>query len=160
MRLLVTMFAVLAAAAPAAQSFLRNQPQRVTVEARAVAGKEAGRYELQVRVTPNPGMHVYAPGNRVYRPVAVTLQPADGISVGKPVYPKAETYFFAPLRETVLVYSAPFTLRVPLRATGGPVTLRGTLDYQACDDALCYPPQSAPFTVTVPPPADSGTRTR
>jgi len=160
MRLLVTMFAVLAAAAPSAQSFLRNQPQRVSVEARAVAGEEAGRFELRVAVTPKPGMHVYAPGNKDYNAVAVTLQPADGVTFGKPAYPKAETYFFAPLKETVLVYSKPFTLRVPMRVSGQAVTIRGTLEYQACDDTLCYPPQSAPFTADVPPAEGTAARTR
>ncbi|HEX7085877.1 MAG TPA: protein-disulfide reductase DsbD N-terminal domain-containing protein [Vicinamibacterales bacterium] len=152
--------AVLAVAVPSAQSFLKNQPQRVSVEARAVAGRGAGRFELQIAVTPKPGMHVYAPGNKGYTAVGVTLQPVEGVTFGTPVYPKAETYFFAPLKETVLVYSTPFTLRVPVRVTGGAATIRGTLDYQACDDRLCYPPRSAPFTVTVPPPKGAAERTR
>ncbi len=125
-----------------------------------MAGEGAGRFELQIAVTPKPGMHVYAPGNKDYNAVAVTLQPAEGVTFGKPAYPKAETYFFAPLKETVLVYSTPFTLGIPVRLSGGTATIRGTLDYQACDDTLCYPPQSAPFTATVPPPEGSGKRTR
>jgi hypothetical protein len=29
------------------------------------------------------------------------------------------------------------------------MTIRGTLDYQACDDRLCYPPRSIPVSYTV-----------
>ena len=151
---LVTLLILAAASSASAQSFLRNQPQRVSVEARVAPVEGRGRFELRLAVTPLPDIHVYAPGNEDYRPVTVTFQPAEGVTFGTPVYPKPEPYFFAPLKETVLVYSKPFTLRVPVRVSAGPageaLTVRGTLDYQACDDRLCFPPQSAPFTAVVP----------
>ena len=31
----------------------------------------------------------------------------------------------------------------------GTLTLRGTLDYQACDDSICYNPVSVPLSWTV-----------
>jgi DsbC/DsbD-like thiol-disulfide interchange protein len=151
---LVVLVVLATAVSASAQSFLKNQPQRVSVEARVAPVEGRGRFQLRLVVTPKPGIHVYAPGNEDYTPVAVTLQPAEGVTFGAPVYPKAEPYFFAPLKETVRVYSKPFTLRVPVRVTaaalaGEPLALRGTLDYQACDDRLCFPPQSAPFTAAV-----------
>jgi Disulphide bond corrector protein DsbC len=150
-------------AAPYAQSFLKNQPQRVRVEAQ-VTRTDVPRgpaFTLTITATPVPGVHVYAPGNPNYNPVTVTLRPVEGLAFGVPTYPKAEPYFFAPLRESVKVYSKPFTVRVPVKVTfddaketaAGTATVKGTFDYQACDDKLCFPPQSAPFTATFALPA-------
>ena len=33
---------------------------------------------------------------------------------------------------------------------GAAATVKGTVDYQACDDKVCFPPQSQPFSVDVP----------
>jgi Disulphide bond corrector protein DsbC len=32
---------------------------------------------------------------------------------------------------------------------GSTVTVTGTVNYQACDDRVCYPPESSPVTWTV-----------
>jgi DsbC/DsbD-like thiol-disulfide interchange protein len=152
----------LAAAAPG-QSFRKNQPARVAVEARAAAAitKAAQTVELTLTATPLPDIHVYAPGNPNYIAVSVTVLPVPGLSMGAPVFPAGEEYFFAPLREAVKVYSKPFVIRLPVKVSsaftraraqeaGATVTVKGTVDYQACDDKVCFPPQSQPFSVDVP----------
>jgi hypothetical protein len=58
--------------------------------------------------------------------------------------------------EQVPVFQKPFrltqgvTLDKSLKP-GATVTVAGTVTYQACDDRVCYPPESAPvaWTVTV-----------
>lgn len=152
----------LVAAAPG-QSFRRNQPARVSVEARAAGplARTAQAVDLALTATPLPGVHVYAPGNPNYIAVTVTVLPVAGLSIGTPVFPAGEDYFFAPLKESVKVYSKPFVIRVPVtatpafakaRASDAPttVTVTGSVDYQACDDKVCFPPQSQPFSVDVP----------
>ena len=151
-----------AATAPG-QSFRRNQPARVTVEARAASplAKSSQAVHLELTATPLPGIHVYAPGNPDYIAVTVTLMPVAGLAIGTPVFPAGDDYFFAPLKESVKVYSKPFVIRVPVTATPAfakgreksapeAVTMSGSVDYQACDDKVCFPPQSQPFTVDVP----------
>ncbi len=151
------------AASASGQSFRRNQPARVTVEARASASltKAAQTVDVTLTATPLPGVHVYAPGNPNYIAVSVTVLPVTGLSIGAPVFPAGEDYFFAPLKESVKVYSKPFVIRVPVKVTaafikgrapdaGATATVKGTVDYQACDDRVCFPPQSQPFSVDVP----------
>ena len=146
-----------------AQSFRKNQPARVTVEARASAPlARAGQpVNLALTATPVAGVHVYAPGNPKYIAVSVTVLPVAGLAIGPPVFPGGIDYFFAPLQESVKVYSKPFVILVPLNATAAftkgrapdapaTVTVTGTVDYQACDDKVCFPPQSQPFSVDVP----------
>ena len=151
----------LAAALTPGQAFRRNQPPRMSVEVR-VSGpisKVPQTIELTLAATPLAGIHVYSPGNAEYNAVAVTLMPVEGLRAGAPVFPAGETYFFAPLKQVVTVYSKPFVVRVPVtvgaafaktRAPGETVELKGSVEYQACDDKICFPPQSLPFSVQVP----------
>lgn len=111
--------------------------------------KSAGRLQLVVDVTPKNKMHVYAPGTN-YRAITVTLSRNPVLKPSKAVYPKPSIYMFKPLKEQVLVYSDPFKLRmnvavgtIPPRTTRLKIT--GTLSYQACDDRVCYLPESVPL---------------
>ena len=104
-------------------------------------------------------MHVYAPGTQ-YRPVVIRLQANPALRVHNPVYPKPTVYRFKPLNEDVLVYDAPFRLVVDVIAGDSvalrrqlrgrtQMTIKATLDYQACDDRMCYLPASVPFQRTL-----------
>ena len=39
--------------------------------------------------------------------------------------------------------------KMPEKFAGQKVTITGTLNYQACDDKICFPPRSVPMTWTV-----------
>jgi len=118
------------------------------------------RCALAVTVTPKPGFRVYAPGNTGYTAVALVLDQNASIDADATAYPKAEEYFFAPLKERFRVYQAPFRLsrnvarRPPKGTSAAPVasivTITGRLEYQACDDAVCYLSQTVPLTWTLP----------
>jgi peroxiredoxin len=118
------------------------------------------RFSIAFDVTPKPRIHVYAPGAGGYRVVGVTITPQPFVHVLPLTYPKPEIYFFKPLNERVPVYQKPFTLVQELTFDGQPdaqaafrgkdaLTLTGTLDYQACDDKVCFIPASLPLTWTL-----------
>ena len=55
--------------------------------------------------------------------------------------------------DKALVYERPFRLEVPLEiaaSTATAATLKGTFEYQACDDSICYKPVRVPLTWTLP----------
>ena len=117
------------------------------------------RIAVAVDITPKARMHVYAPGAK-YTPVTLQIQPQPFVKAHDVAYPPAEDYFFEPLNEHAQVYSKPF--RLVLDVTIGEVsdqkmsapmpsrlTLKGTLDYQACDDKFCYLATSVPLQWTV-----------
>jgi DsbC/DsbD-like thiol-disulfide interchange protein len=111
----------------------------------------AGKFSLVVDVTPKPTMHVYAPGQKDYIVVSVTLEPVPGVTPSPPIYPKGEKFVMPALNETQLVYSKPFRIVQDVTVpAGGPLTLKGTLRYQACDDAICYLPVNVSVTWTIP----------
>jgi hypothetical protein len=116
----------------------------------------AGKLPLYVDITPQPAMHVYAPGQPGY--IAIELKIDAGAPVivaGKPKYPAGEKVVMPALNETQLVYSKPFrvTQDVTLpKGARGPITIKGTLRYQACDDTICYKPNSLALTWTLANP--------
>lgn len=162
-RLLAISVVVLASTAVAgAQSFFKNQPPRLelaaTPPARPVTVGTVS--SLVLKVTPNPGIHVYAPGNPDYIPVAVDIAAPAGVKVEAAVFPQGQVLFFGPQKTAVKVYSEPFDVKVPFTPQGSlrkahpsgkttVVTLHGNLSYQACNERVCFPPQSAPFDAQV-----------
>lgn len=117
------------------------------------------RFSLAVEVAPHKGLHVYAPGAEAqgYRVISLTIQPHPQLQVLKLQYPVSEIYNFKPLNERVRVFQKPFKLVQELLLDGTPasqaalrgksdLTLTGTLQYQACDDKICYNPVTVPLT--------------
>ena len=126
----------------------------------AAAAAPGAAVTLFVDVTPKPRMHVYAPDQKDYIPVSLTLERDDAIRAVRPSYPKAEKYFFEPLKETQLVYSAPFRIAQNVTIVSSPPLLdrarsgstqviKGTLRYQACDDTICYMPKNVPVSWSI-----------
>ena len=117
-----------------------------------VNGAAGGKLALFVDVTPKPNIHVYAPGSKDYIPITVKLNTPPEIKAGKLSYPKSETMTFAD--EKVPVFQKPFRLTQDVTLdksakAGSTVTVTGTVNYQACDDRVCYPPESAPVSWTI-----------
>ncbi len=118
------------------------------------------RHTLAFDVTPKPGMHVYAPGKHTYQVIGVSLDQQPWLRAGPTRYPASEIYHFVPLNERVEVYMKPFRLERDVTVLATPdvrtqlagqktLTISGRLEYQACDDKLCYAPQSVPVQWTL-----------
>ncbi len=117
-------------------------------------------FSLVLDVRPGARVHVYAPGASDYKPVHLTLNPQPGVVVRAAQFPKAEDYFFKPLNEHVPVYQRPFrivqdVMLDPSRDGSAALkdvttlTITGSLEYQACDDRVCFAPQSIPLSWSI-----------
>jgi DsbC/DsbD-like thiol-disulfide interchange protein len=115
------------------------------------------RVTLLADVTPGPKMHVYAPGQQGYISIAIEIAPSSDFKAAPAQFPASEPYFFAPTNETSQVYNKPFQIAqdVTIAATAAlrkraaakeTLTIAGTLKYQACDDLVCYRPDSVPVS--------------
>lgn len=120
------------------------------------------RFSLALDVVPGTGMHVYAPGaeEKGYKVIGFELDQSEIARFEPVIYPEPEIYFFEPLDEHVPIYQSPFTILQEVVMNGDEqaentmstldaLTLTGTLNYQACDDAICFLPQSIPMSFTV-----------
>ena len=125
-----------------------------TLSAAQAAIAPGGRTSLFVDINPKPKMHVYSPEQKDYIPVSIALDANPAFKAERAVFPKPEKMFFAPLKETQLVYSKPFRIvqNIVLKSQQsnvGEIRITGTLRYQACDDAICYLPKDVPVSWTV-----------
>jgi len=113
------------------------------------AGK---RHLVELRFTVGEGFHVnsHTPKSELLIPTNLTLPPADGVTVDPPLYPEGTEYSFAfEPNEKLDVYSGAFIVKLPVTAPAGTHTLTGTLRYQACDHAACYPPRTLAVSVPI-----------
>jgi hypothetical protein len=117
-------------------------------------------FSLVLEGVPGPRVHIYAPGVTGYKPIALRIRPQPGVVVRTAQFPKPDDYFFKPLKEHVPVYQRRFRIVQDIMVDPSPagtaalkdattLTIDATLAYQACDDRICYLPQSVPLTWTV-----------
>jgi hypothetical protein len=137
---------------------VRNDTMHLTVNTSISDGAAVAGKTLQVTfdITPKRNMHVYAPGKHDYQVIAVKLDPQPWMKVAPTTYPPSEIYHFKELDEKVETYGKPFKLvqDVTILATPAakkalaatPLKLTGKLEYQACDDKVCYAPTRIPVS--------------
>lgn len=147
-------------AAPIAATKIARPDVEITTYPGDPTVAPGNRTSLVVQIAPRPRMHLYAPGASGYRPVRLAIAPDPLVRVLPLDYPASQMYFFEPLNEHVPVYRRPFTLAQEIvlevapeaeRAFRGMNELRltGTLEYQACDDKLCFNPAAVPLSWTL-----------
>ena len=128
---------------------------RVDVSSAEIAAGGAG--EALVRMHIADGYHINAnPATLSYQiATQLSVEPGDGVTAGKPVYPASITRKFTFEPQPFAVYEGEVVIKLPLRAeTGavsGPRSLSAKLRVQPCDDQACYPPRninaSIPITI-------------
>lgn len=101
-------------------------------------------------------MHVYAPGAQGYKTVDWRVNAGSLARVEAIRFPPSRTLYLKPIREKAPIYegkirlsreitlAAQKELKAAASATGE-FTLEGELLYQACDDKVCYVPQTIPL---------------
>lgn len=147
------------AAGPITTADTRHLSLMATLSDNAVAPGE--RLTIVYDITPHRGMHVYAPGKHDYQVITAVLDPQAWLKSQSISYPASEIYHFKPLDERVNVFMKPFRLTQDITILATPdvqkmlaneksLTITGRVNYQACDDTVCYTPASIPVKWTVP----------
>jgi hypothetical protein len=145
--------AALATAALSAQGLLPapSPNQRVTVAVGA-SGPETtpgGVLSLWVDVTPKANIHVYAAGSKDFQPVTMAVTPGHDFTAGKVVFPAPTPIALPGVKDRVPVYNNTFRITQPVTvaktvAHGSAIIVAATINYQACDDRVCFPPATMP----------------
>jgi hypothetical protein len=142
----------------AQSSAVRNDTMHLTLNTSISASdiQPGTKLSLSFDVTPKRNMHVYAPGKHDYQVIAVKLDPQPWLKVAPTTYPPSEIYHFKELDEKVETYGRPFklvqdvtvlnTAAAKKALAAGPIKLSGRLEYQACDDKVCYAPTKVPVS--------------
>ena len=117
-------------------------------EQQKVAAGKRSVLELHFRVVDGFHVNSHTPKSELLIPTQIALQPAAGVKAEAVEYPAGTSYSFSfDPTEKLDVYTGAFTVKLPVVAEAGTHTMDGTLRYQACDHAACYPPRSLPVQV-------------
>jgi len=120
------------------------------------SGFPGGRITLTTEVQLPPDVHVYAPGVQGYKSISLVMDPTPGMEFIPASYPRPKALFLPAIKERVPVFEGKFRITEELQISstadfsnslgtdGKTVTIRGRLDYQACDSKICYLPTSVP----------------
>ncbi len=127
----------------------------LTATAGPVHVTAGGGTTAEVRLTVAPGWHVNAnppkPDYMIATEVAIAGQ--GGLGAGAPAYPASVPLKVGFEEQPIAVYGGSVTVRVPLRAAASTVAgayeLKGTVQFQACNDQVCLPPAEATFKLAV-----------
>jgi hypothetical protein len=131
------------APAPKPKAFVLYAAEQQNVS----AGKRSV-LELHFRVVDGFHVNSHTPKSELLIPTQIALQPAAGVKAEAVEYPAGTSYSFSfDPTERLDVYTGAFTVKLPVVAEAGTHAVDGTLRYQACDHAACYPPKSLPVQV-------------
>ncbi|MDQ2833820.1 MAG: protein-disulfide reductase DsbD N-terminal domain-containing protein [Acidobacteriota bacterium] len=117
-------------------------------EQQVVAAGKRSVVELRFKVADGFHVNSHTPKSELLIPTKLALQPAAGVKAEPLLYPAGSSYSFTfSPAEKLDVYSGAFTVELPVVAEAGGHTIDGSLHYQACDHAACYPPKDLPVQV-------------
>jgi hypothetical protein len=139
-----------------AQSLLpKSSVQQIAVmpSTSAATVAKGGAVTLWADVTPNKNIHVYATDKQGFTPLSLKVAPQPRIGIGKVTYPPAEAGLTPGIDMLIPIpmYTKPFRVAQAITIassvkSGDVLTIAGAINYQACDDRLCYPATSMPIT--------------
>ena len=129
---------------------------QVAVEQSDRFGVPGSLVTLTAEVRLPPDVHVYAPGTKGYKPINLVIDPLAEMQLRAATYPHPRILYLPAIKERVPVFEGSFHISQDVRVntaasfagslgTDGKVfTISGKLEYQACDQKICYLPAAVP----------------
>ena len=125
---------------------------QLNVEQSDRSGIPGSRVTLTAAVRLPPDVHVYAPGTQEYKPINLLIDPLPEMELKPVIYPPAKILYLPAINERVPVFEGTFRISQDVRIStvadfssslgtdGKTFTIRGKLQYQACDSKICFSP--------------------
>jgi thiol:disulfide interchange protein DsbD len=154
--------AILLAFAPMARGQLSHSSADVSAEINPLTVHAGDSGTVAVVVNVHPGLHAqsHTPVDDYAIKFEVTPGKSDAVDWGEVKYPAGLEKTFPNLGK-LNVYEGKTVIELPLKIKPGmkpgPLTLAGTVHFQACNEETCFPPEDVKFSVqtTVVPAAST-----
>lgn len=105
---------------------------------------------LHIRIAAEDGFHLYVPPNPPgFTDLSVAIDAPPGVFVHEAQMPEGHQFKVEGFEEQFTVVEGEIDLSVPFYALEdtGTVDLAVSVDYQACNDSLCLPPDTVGFSM-------------
>jgi thiol:disulfide interchange protein DsbD len=137
-----------------------GQPTGQVVEVKTFLSRDGVRpgetFKAAIILKIQPGYHINnnSPNDEFLVPTALAFDDNSGVEVVEIYYPSGDRGRFAYSQAELTVYEGEATLGALLKAKSGlpagPLKIKASLSYQACDNASCLPPKDLPFEISIP----------
>ena len=131
-------------------------PKYLTIEKiPSISAKPGASLTVAIPISVEKEYHVHSnpAASKQYIATELKLEPAEKIKIGQPQYPRGKSYRMQSSPTEISIYDGRFQIRVPvMMATDfkkGSSELKGTLHFQACNDKICFFPQTIPVVIPV-----------
>lgn len=107
--------------------------------------------DIELRFRVEPGFHInsHTPKDELLLPTVLKLEPGS-LHIANEQYPPGQHFRLQVGNgEDLDVYQGEFRVMLRVEVPKGATTINGSLRYQACDTAACYPPKSLPVQIAV-----------
>ncbi len=138
--------------------FLVAQPAQSVVQVKVLSAvdklQKGTTHRFAVELTIQSPYHInsHKPAEDFLIPTKVTLEPVKGVSFGELKYPEGISKQFSFSEVPLNVYEGTVyilgTMTIAPDYPGREVELRGTVEFQACDDHTCLAPEEMTFSQT------------
>jgi DsbC/DsbD-like thiol-disulfide interchange protein len=146
-----------AAASVHAQHVRPKAELTASVTTTTIRGGEPVRVALKVKLPAAVHVQSDKPRDPALIPTVLTIDAPAGVTVSKIHYPAARDLKQQGQPQPLAVFGPEFTIDIDLTlakdAAAGDLVVPAHLKYQACDEAVCYPPAKADaqWTLTIKP---------
>ncbi|MBU0508406.1 protein-disulfide reductase DsbD N-terminal domain-containing protein [bacterium] len=139
----------------AAQPREENPLTLVVAPTDTVAAVHGDTALAQITLKVTPGYHVNAnpAASEYYIPLEVKLDSTEIAYFLAPRYPSGKRHRLEGESEDLLVYDGAVTIDIPLiigaDVKSGTYSIKGRVEFQSCDDRVCFFPEERPLRVTL-----------
>lgn len=139
------------------QAELMQVPQPVHIEVIPTVDRypAGGSYSMLLHVTVDEPWHVNSdkPLEDFLIPTKISMDLPEGVSAGRLVFPRAQMKAFDFSDTELSVFEREFyvlcSIAISSSVEPGKLKAGGAMEYQACNDILCLPPQTEPFEIVM-----------
>jgi hypothetical protein len=130
---------------------------QVAVEQSDRTAVPGSRITLVAEVRLPPDVHVYAPDAKGYKPIRLVMDELPQMEFKPVIYPQPTTLYLPVIDERVSVFNGTFRIAQDVKVNSGMdfaaslgkegkvFTITAKLEYQVCDNTMCYLPSEVPL---------------
>jgi hypothetical protein len=127
----------------------KKQHVELLTDSLQLAADKPQDVELRFRVEPGFHINSHKPKDELLIPTELKID-AGSFRIANQQYPPGSHFHLqVGSGEDLDVYQGEFRVALRIEAPRGDTTLNGSLRYQACDNAACFPPRTLPVKIAV-----------
>lgn len=128
---------------------LKKQHVELLTDSLQLTANKPQDIELRFRVEPGFHINSHTPKDELLLPTVLKLEPGSLRIAGEQYPPGQHFHLQVGEGEDLDVYQGEFRVMLRVQAPKGASTLTGSLRYQACDTASCFPPKTLPVQIAI-----------